>query len=272
MAAEVERRGMIRPITDLPALATTDGVTFEGEKAGQFYAIPGSVVGGGDPALAPIGTEVAACSSEFLVAPTGWSWLNQGTSTIAYWQSRAILDPQPRGSAANRWAAFVNPVAPMTSVSNPSGLWAVRIRMANYSISGGAGGGIIAYNSGNARFLTINGYVRAATSGGAMFTETWEASDWSNFQTQNANRFGPATNDVRSRDRFWQLRYDGTNLLWDFSPDNVHYVNYGSVAVATYLGAVTDFGIAGDSPTVATASDLGFDFFRAYANSSLNQG
>lgn len=266
MTAEVQRRGPLRPITDLPELDSTDSVWFEGEKAGLFYKIPGSAVGGGDPALAPIGTEVAACSSEFNEAPSGWSWLNQGTSTIAYWQSRAILDPQPRGSAANRWAAFVNPVSGVGGSS-----WAARVRMANYSISAGAGGGIIAYNSGNSRFLTVNGYVRSATSGGAMFTETWEASDWSDYQTQNANRFGPSTNDVRSRDRFWQLRCDGTTLYWDFSPDNVHFVNYGSVALATYLGAVTHFGIAGDSPTVATASDLGFDWFRVYANSNLNQ-
>lgn len=265
MAVQVQRRGEVRPITDLPPLATTDGVTFEGEKNGEFYAVPGSVMGGGDPALAPIGTEIVGKSSEFESDDGLFTWLNQGTSTEQYWQSRVVLVPQVGGAGVNNLRLF--------GIAPPVTPWCARIRMLLWNTTADQGGGLFARRSANGRIHTANIYSRTSVSGGLMFSENWAVLDWSDFVTLANIRFGPAVNDTRSRDRFLQLRCDGTSLFFDFSPDNGQFINVQSTTLATYLGGEPDFiGMIANDPTAGGGAKLGYDWFRMYANANLNQG
>jgi hypothetical protein len=266
VTVEIRRRGMIRAITDLPSTADATTGHVEVEQSGAFYSIPIGSVGGGDPALAPLGTEEAAYTSEFTSAPSGWTWLNQGTSTVSYALSRAIITPQAGGAGTNALRLFGPPTFPAAP-------WTVRVRMLNWSTLAGAGGGIAAYRSSNGRIHTPNVYERVDMSTGLVFSETWAVNDWSAFGTINATRYGPNTQDTRSRDRYLQMRCDGTSLFFDYSVDNAYFTNITSTTLATYLGGEPDrVMMIGNNPTAtAGAGVIGYDWFRVYANANLNQ-
>lgn len=264
MTAEIIRRGQIRAITDLPP--STDGTTghIEVEQAGQFYKLATGLAGGGDPALLPLGTEVSAYSSEFITDP-GWTWLNQGTSTVTFALSRAIIVPEPGGAGVNnlRIYGFAPPAAP----------WGIRTRFLNWCDIAGQGGGFAARRSASALIYVPQSYVRASVSAGDFFTETWAVNEYSAYNLINSTLFGAANNDQRSRDRYFQMRCDGTSLFFDVSVDNARFQNVNTRAVATYLGGVPDFvGIVGNDPTAGSPGALvGYDWVRLVANANLNQ-
>lgn len=265
MADEIVRRGSLRPITDLPTADSSAGGRVEVEIAGKFFSVAAEVVGGGDPALAPRGTEIAAKSSEFNEDDGKFSWLNQGTSTKRYYQSRVILTPEIGGAGVNnmRLLGLIPPAAP----------WAAQTRMILWNPLADQGGGLFARRSANSRIHTANLYTRTSVSGGTMFSENWAVLDWSSFTALANIRFGPAVNDERARDRFIQIRNDGTSLYFDFAPDNSQFVNVQSTTLATYLGGDPDFiGVIANDPTAAGGASIGYDWFRMYANANLNQG
>ncbi len=257
---------MIRPITDLPSSVDPAGGFVEVEIAGQFYSVGQGVLGGGDPALQPLGTELADYSSEFGSDP-GFTWLNQGTSTVTYALRRAIIAPQAGGAGVNN-LRLLGP-APF-----PEAPWAVRVRMLNWSPIAGQGGGLAVRRASNSRIHTPNVYVRAALAT-AGFTEQWAVNDWSSFTALNATRYGAVTADVRAADRFLQVRCDGTSIFFDVSVDNARFTNLTSTTLATYLGGTgTDLRVMmiGNDPTVGTPAALvGYNWFRTYGNANLNQ-
>lgn len=221
-----------------------------------------------DEALAPLGTELSAYSTEFASEPVGWSWLNQGTSTVTFSQSRAVITPQAGGAGTNALRCYL----PDTFPPPP---WTVRIRFANYSTVAGDGGGFVVYRTANARMHTPNIYSRVSNSTGTLFSEIWAVNDWSNFGTINATRYGPSNENERARDRFLQMRCDGTSLYFDYSPDNSQFINVQSTTLATYLGGTgTDLrvGIVGNCPNATATGLVGYDWFRVYGNANLSQG
>lgn len=224
---------------------------------------------GSDPALAPIGTEVALYSDEFNAATLNttdqWSWLNQGTSTEALWQGRLIFSGQASGGAGHRVAALVQTV--------PSGSWTIRTRVANYSTLANQMGGLFAYRSTSGDFVTHETLVRVAPPVSGPFSSQWAGTYWTDFTTPSVNFFGAVNVEGDGREAFFQLRYDGTNFLADYSPDNVQFVNLGTVTAATAIGgAPTSFGLFVNGIGVTPGAVLGFDWFRCYANSTINQG
>lgn len=265
MTAEIRRRGSLRPITDLPATADPTGAHVEVEIAGHFYSIPEALLGGGgDPALEPLGTELASYSSEFLSDP-GFTWLNQGTSAVTYALNRAIIAPQAGGAGVNNLrllgpATF--PVAP----------FAVRTRFFNYSPTAGQGGGLAVYRTTNARIYTPNVYARSNLNAGPAVT--WAVNDWSSFTTINATRSGPTNVDPIWLVSYLQVRCDGTTLFFDVSPDNARFTNISSTALATYLGGTgTDLRVMliGNDPTAGGTALVGYNWFRTYGNANLQQ-
>lgn len=266
MTAEVPRRGSIRAITGLPVLVDPTGGFLEIEKNAAFYQVNQGFIGGADPALQPTGTEVAAYSSEFGADPGTWTWLNQGSSTVTFALSRAIIAPEAGGSGVNNlrlWGPPTWPVAP----------WAARVRMLNWSLLAGQGGGFAVYRASNARIHTPNVNLRGNLVS-AGFTDQWAVNDWSSFTALNATRYGPVTADVRGADRYLQVRCDGTSIFFDVSPDNARFINLASTALATYIGGTgTDLRVLliGNDPTASANALIGYDWLRTYANASLNQ-
>jgi hypothetical protein len=226
-------------------------------------SIDGTGENAGDPALAP-DPSAAVESDEFSAGSLDpkWSWLNQGTSAIAFKFSRLCMVPQKSGNPANtEWRSLVQ--------AAPSGSWAIRCRVSIYSQIAGSAGGLIIRNSGNSRLLTAVVYPRVA--GTNLWADKIDVADFSSYTAQNASRFLQNMGENSKRDYFLQLRYDGTTIYWDYSPDNVRYIPLGSIAKATYLGTPDQIGITGSSPDAATDGDTAFDWFRCYHNANLNQ-
>lgn len=257
--------GVINPV--LTAAYQAFSVTSDGTQ----WVVDGTSLaqlGGIDAGRSIIGTEVEAYSSEFDADPgSTWSWLNQGTSTATFAMSRALLVPQAGGAGTNALRLY-GPTAVMTAP------WTVRALFLNYSnvAQTGDGGGLFAYRSSNGRIHTPNLYTRSATQ---QYSESWAVNDWSGYGTINATRFGPQTNDERARYQYIQMRCDGTTLFFDASPDNARYFNVSSTALATYIGGTgTDLriGVIANCPNASSATTLiGYDFFRVYADASLNR-
>lgn len=266
MTVEVQRRGPIRPITDLPVLVDPTGGFLEIEKDDEFYYVNQGFIGGADPALQPTGTEVAAYSSEFGADPATWTWVNQGASTLSFALSRAIIAPEAGGAGVNNlrlWGPPTWPVAP----------FAARVRMLNWSPIAGQGGGLAVYRASNGRIHTPNVYLRNNLATGG-FSEQWAVNDWSSVTAINATRYGPVTSDVRAADRFLQVRCDGTTIFFDISVDNARFTNLTSTALATYIGGTgTDLRVLliGNDPTASANALIGYDWFRVYGNANLNQ-
>lgn len=220
-----------------------------------------------DSARQPLGTEQDTYSSEFIEAPTGWGWLNQGTSTVSYSHSRILMAPQAGGAGTNALRLY----GPTTFPSAP---WACRARMINYMATTGDGGGLFAYRASNSRIHTAQIYRRTTAGTGVHFGSTWAVNDWSNYSTINATRYGGVTQDDEKHDLFLQLRCDGTSLYFDVSPDNERYTNVSSNTLAVYLGGTgTDLraGIIANCPNATATGTVGYDFFRVYSNANLNQ-
>ena len=181
MTVEVKRRGMVRAITDLPE--TTDPLTgyLEIEKASAFYKVSQALIGGADPALQPLGTEVAAYSSELGTLPATWDWLNQGTSTVDVALRRAVITPQLGGAGVNDlrlWGPPTWPAAPFTA----------RTRLINYGTLANVAGGFAVYRPSNGRIHTVHIYVRVSLSAGQVFSEVWAVFDWSSFTAARGRR------------------------------------------------------------------------------------
>lgn len=267
MTDTVQRRGMVRPITDLPVLVDPTGGFVEIEKNDVFYQVNQGYIGGADPALQPLGTELADYSAEFGADPGTWTWLNQGTSTVTYALSRAIIAPQLGGAGVNNLRLLGPPTFPVAP-------WSVRTRFANYSKISGQGGGLAVYRTTNARMYTANAYLRANLISGGP-TGTWAVNDWSSFTAINATRYGPVNVDPVWLGQFLQVRCDGTTLFFDVSPDNARFANITSTTLATYLGGTgTDLRVMliGNDPTAGSPATLvGYDWFRTYDNANLNQ-
>lgn len=228
--------------------------------------LPQQIAVSTDPALAPLGTEAALYSSEFDTDPN-WTWLNQGTTTSVIGLSRVFITPQAGGAATNALRLY-------GPGNLPPAPWTVRCRFANYSTTAGDGGGLYAYRSSNARIYTPQAYLRVSTSTGTMFSETWAVNDWSNFGTINATRFGASNENERARDRFLQMRCDGTTLYADFSVDNAYYTNYSSTTLATYLGGSgsdLNIGVVANCPNASATAVVSYDFFRVYLDANLNR-
>lgn len=266
MTVEVKRRGMIRHITDLPETADPIGGYVELEQGGAFYKCSQGILGGGDPALQPTGTELAQYSSEFASDP-GFTWLNQGTSTVDYALRRAIIVPQSGGAGTNN----LRLLGPTTFPAAP---WCVRTRFFNYSPISGQGGGFAIYRASNGRIHTPNLYLPGDLNGGGGVTLA--INDWSNFTTINATRKGPTLYNHNWLSFFVQVRCDGVNMMFDISPDNARFTFISQTSLATYLGGTgTDLRVllVGNDPTTgaAGAAQVGYNWFRVYGNANINQ-
>lgn len=227
--------------------------------------LPQQIITYGDPAIAPLGTEVAPYSTEFDagVLPSQWQWFNQGTSTATFRSGRLLLTPQVTGgSGTNSARLLVQPV--------PAGSWTIRTRSTDNSIIVNAGGGIVAYRSANGKFWFQSALARVA---GAPMSCRLLTGYWT-----DVNTFGTVVRDDNPpllESRLWtmQTRYDGTTLYADYSADNVVFFNVASVSVSTALGGAPDFfGVAANAPTATTpAAAFAVEWFRVYGNSNLNQ-
>lgn len=263
MTAEVQRRGTIRPITTLPQTSDPTAGWLEIEKSGRFYKVGQELIGGSDPALAPIGTELAAYSSEFGTIPADWTWLNQGTSTVAAWQRRCLITPQVGGAGVNAVRIFGPP-------GIPTGNWAMRTVVAYNSIVANSGGGLVAYRATSGDFTFQEALVRV---NGAPMSCRLLTGYWTDFAT-----FGTIVRDdnppsLEQRVWFMQTRYDGTNFYFDYSSDNAVFFNVAQVNAVTAIGgAPTRFGIAANAPSAADGSATSFRWVRTYGNALLNQG
>ena len=263
MTIETKRRGPMRPITDLPE--TSDPLTgwLELEKAGTFYKVGQALIGGSDPALAPIGTELADYSSEFGSVPSDWTWLNQGTSTITAWQRRMLITPQPGGAGVNAVRFFGPP-------SVPAGNWAARTMVGFNSIVANCGGGLMAYRAASGDFTLQSALARGA---GTPMSCRLITGYWTDFAT-----FGTVVRDdnpplLEQRVWFMQTRYDGTLLYFDYSADNAVFFPVASVNAVTAIGgAPTRLGLAANAPAAADGSATSFRWLRVYSGANLNQG
>lgn len=263
MAAEIPRRGSVRPITDLPITTDPTGVV-EIEQGGEFFQINSDLLGGGDPALVPPQppTDQDDAFTGSVLDPK-WTWHNQGTSTAALYQRRCILTLQSSGGGA-AWRGITQVIPPAIQ----SG-WAIRTYLSDYSSVADCSGGLWCRRTANGRFLTFVDILRTSVPT-ALLADMWAVTDWDGpaYASPNANRFGPQ-NQENVRRAFFQMRCDGTNLYWDYSPDYSTFVNIGSYALATYLGGVPDqFGLGGNAPDV---SKFGYYGFQAYHDSLLNR-
>jgi hypothetical protein len=222
-----------------------------------------AVLGGIDPALQP-DTDPTPQNDEFNgnTLNSKWSWVNQGTSTAALTKGRLVLTPQISGNPANNNVRLL-----LQAV--PSGNWAIRSWVNNYCTVLNCGGGPVAYNSANGKFLFQSNLSRVT---GSASSARLLAAYWTNTTT-----FSTSVNDQNppngeSRRWFMQMRYDGTLLYIDYSPDNAQYFNVTSVNAVTAIGAApTSFGFAVNAPSSVATPGTGFDFFRCYHNADLNQ-
>lgn len=227
--------------------------------------LPAQIASYGDPALAPLGTELATHTDEFdtTTLSSMWSQLNWGTTSYSFLSKRLLWSTQPSGGAGTQAVrGLITPV--------PTGSWVIRTRVANYSTAINLGGGLLAYRTGGT-LLTHHSFVRVIVTT-TPYAEQWAGTYWASVSSPTLNPYGAFNNDVGRRDNFFQMRYDGTTLYMDFSPDNVWYANVGTVSAATALGgAPTHFGMSSNTPSVATPTLLGFDFFRTYSGANLQQ-
>lgn len=226
-------------------------------------AVAGTGESGGDPALTP----EAAPNTEDDEFSTGaldakWTWLNQNGSSTAFRKSRLILTSTKSGNPAN------NDIHPLVQTP-PAGNWAIRTLTTDYNREVGLASGLMCRRVATAKILNWGAYVRVANQNwGSVF----HASYWTSFTVINTTLINSNTSEFSARRFFFQMRYDGTTLFMDYSPDNVNYINFATVAAATALGGAPDqFGIYGNAPSATTDSINGFDWFRCYHNANLNQ-
>lgn len=221
---------------------------------------------GADPALGPIGTEDPLYSDEFYgtLVSGRWSWINQGTSTASLWQDRLLLNPEVSGNPANNAVRlFMQPIAAATSA------WSARTRAGFNSIVANCGGGLVAYRQNSGKFVFQSALARVA---GAPFSCRLITAYWDSVATLNTVIRDDNPPLFEQRTWFIQVRYDGTNLYFDYSADNVWFFNITSVSAATALGgAPTHFGFGANAPALSPDAPDSFEWFRVYNNASLNQ-
>jgi hypothetical protein len=153
----------------------------------------------------------------------------------------------------------------------PTGSWAIRCRFFTYSIKVYLAGGLWVYRSTSGDFLTIAPYIRTVLAT-TPFADILHVSQWTDYTTAGTVYYTQNSDPVARGPYYLQLRYDGTLLYYDFSPDNAYYINIGSVNAVTCLGgAPTAYGVAANAPSVSTDAIVSWDWFRTYANANLNQ-
>jgi hypothetical protein len=232
-------------------------------------SIEGTGENAGDPALAP-DPSAATESDEFSSGSLDpkWTWDNQGSSTATFRKSRLILTSAQSTNPANNSKRILYQAA-------PSGSWAIRTRVASYDFTAFFSSGLFVRNSSTGKFVDLITYVRVQKpTGGWLYAQTYNITHWTSPTAAVTNHFDSNTSEFSSRNHFLQIRYDGTTLYFDFSPDNVGYINALTLtaSASNVLGGAPDqIGIAGNAPSATTDSVTGFDWFRCYHNANLNQ-
>jgi hypothetical protein len=232
-------------------------------------SIEGTGENAGDPALVPESSPEAE-DDEFSAGSLDakWTWDNQGTSTATFRKSRLILTSQASGNPANNSKRILYQAA-------PSGSWAIRTRVSSYDSNIFFSGGLFVRRSATAKFVDLIQYIRVGKpTGGWMWAQTFNITHWTSPTAAVTNHFDMGVAEFSARLHFMQIRWDGTTLYFDFSPDNVGYINMLTLtaSASNVLGGDPDqIGIASNAPHASTAGVTGFDWFRCYHNANLNQ-
>lgn len=234
-------------------------ITLTGDDQANI-SISGTGTAGGDPAFVP-DTSPTTQTDEFSAGSLDgkWGWRNQNGSAVTFARDRLVMQTTASTNAStNKWSMLTQALG-----AN----WCIRTRLVGYNKAVGLGGGLVCYRSTNNKFVTWSTYHRVAN---AYAEQVLFGSTWTNFTTQSGG--GLYSENVVGRQHFLQMRYDGTTIYLDYSPDNVRFINITTAVAATELGGAPDeIGIAGNAPSVATDGFHSHDWFRVYHNANLNQ-
>src|SRR3990167_4797055 len=190
-----------------------------------------------------------------------WAWTNQGTSTATIIGGRLVLSTQASGAGTNLLRVLMRAV--------PSGNWTIVTRVKNYSPEVNQGAGLCCYRSTSGDYLTHHGIVQTAMTT-SPFAEMWAGTYWSDASTAVSNPYG-TLNVEHGRDVYFQMRYDGTSVYFDWSPDGLRFANLASATTAATIGgAPTHFGFSTNTPVAATAGSFAYDMFLCYHDANLN--
>ncbi len=236
----------------------------EVEDAGLFYQAPVGGLIGQDPQMSFLRFLTATPQDDFFTSASldpKWSWVNQNGSTATFPSQRLKLAVPATGNPANNNLSLLVQAV-------PAGSWTCLTLLHNASQIANCGGGLVVYRSVGTTILSMGVVCRVsgAVTSCRLFSEYWSSVTTAAGNVRDNN---PPLLEERS---WWmQMRYDGTTLYLDYSPDGVTFFAQDSIAAATALGgAPTHFGFFGNGPSASTGATLDFDVFKAYHDASLN--
>lgn len=158
-----------------------------------------------------------------------WSWVNQGSATIAgAGASQHLYAPSNGGTNSMRARVMTAPATPYTFT-------ALLATQANWSVNGYSGAGIFLRESGTQKMISIEYWSQTAGGTPPLF----KIVKWSNSSTisstpvqANFYPFGIG--------QWAQVGDDGTNVNFNVSPDGFNWITVFSETRATFFTTAPD--------------------------------
>lgn len=183
---------------------------------------------------------------------SAWQWVNQGSAVARQEQGALILESSlTSGGTNNNLFVQTAPAAP----------WTIRAKFGGYLPTASAGCILAFYNSANQNVVVFGFYNNAGAPG--FYVQRLDDPTTFNanvtFGTSGESWSGFVLNPI-----YLEVENDGTNLNFYWSRVGYNGVRslVATEALATHLGAVTDFGFAVNGLSTSVRSMLFADSFR----------
>jgi len=183
---------------------------------------------------------------------TAWTWANQGTATALVSEGSMVLTGQNVAGISHNIVS--QPVAGAT--------WAYTCKMSAANYAGTSEAGMVVLN-GTGGFLTFNIYTNSGSA--AFVIQSFNSPTSFAGGTLVGSGTVPGGGAYMSPG-YLQIAFDGTNLIFSFSPSGVPgtFATVLSQAAASFLGTPTRIGLNIDS-TGSGNLTAAFDWFRKTA-------
>jgi hypothetical protein len=218
---------------------------------------------GGDPALAPDAgantVETEYFSSGSALDNAKWTAVNKRGGSDVIRRGRLLLTAQSHGSVADDWYLETQPA--------PSGSFTIQMRAwpTGGNLQFGAVGILIRRGaSGNFALITL-----AKESALHFSTSILTFMKMTSVTTPSTVHLTRGVGNTYEGVHL-QLRYDGTDIYFDYSHDGINYDTVAQFSASTEIGGAPDqIGVGVNAPTSAGDVTAVIDHFKCYHDAAL---
>lgn len=204
----------------------------------QTWAVPAGGGGGGDGTDPQFGADAHPASpdamdDEFEAGSLDAKWNQRNSPTLSDYAANSQLDIQAPQGAGDNWRFIMQTV--------PSGNWKVRAKLALTGSSSNFRAAGIALSKATTTDKFI--YVGVEYNSGWRLTVT-KFTNWTTFSANSAsNNTVLEVGGVRGHYFYFEVEYDGTNVIFRWSKNGIVFEPFFSETLATFLGSMAEVGI-----------------------------